>query len=140
MSQQKALRQGRPLGSQEVTRLDELRGDEERAVYLRQAPARASEGTGLMLGLLPQPGGFLFPRCEDTPPHNQAVAMRPDVEEIALDEIVATTDARLFVNDTDDVVPGVDQLRELCLIARPAPEYVAKTSNRWSRPLPRLGR
>ena len=75
-----------------------------------------------MLGLLPQPGGFLFPRCEDTPPHNQAVAMRPDVEEIALDEIVATTDARLFVNDTDDVVPGVDQLRELCLIARPAPE------------------
>jgi hypothetical protein len=48
--------------------------------------------------------------------------MRSDVEEIAVDEIVATTDARLFVNDTDDVVPGVDQLRELCLIARPAPE------------------
>jgi hypothetical protein len=46
------------LSDQEVTRLDELRGDEERAVYLRRLLHEPPKGAGLMLRLLPQPGRF----------------------------------------------------------------------------------
>jgi hypothetical protein len=46
------------LSDQEVTRLEELRGDEERAVYLRRLLHEPPKGAGLMLRLLPQPGRF----------------------------------------------------------------------------------
>ena len=65
--------------------------------------------TGDISRLLPQPGGFegLVPRLEGAPRHNQAITKRPDPEEVALNELAAIADADLFVNDTDDVLPGV---------------------------------
>jgi hypothetical protein len=58
MSQQKALRQGLPLGSQEVTRLDELRGMRSGRSTCARLLHEPPKETGLMLGLLRQPGGF----------------------------------------------------------------------------------
>jgi hypothetical protein len=93
------LRQGLPLGSQEVTRLDELRGDEERGVYLRQAPARASEGNSLMLGLLRQPGGFerCLPGKVDMDLRDLSLADVPDIADRLLDSVSAAFDAAPLV-------------------------------------------